>query len=144
MTEEQVRQAKTILSEYGTILRRIQAKERRIHDLDDIATSATSKYEATRTSGSSAKSKLEYAMIKKMDLERQIETSLSDLLEKRERIETAIDRIEDQDQAMLLESRYIDGYRWEQVNDIMHISETTSRRILKSALEAFWAHYQAV
>lgn len=144
MTEEQVRQAKTILSEYGTILRRIQAKERRIHDLDDIATSATSKYEATRTSGSSAKSKLEYAMIKKMDLERQIESSLSDLLEKRERIETAIDRIEDQDQAMLLESRYIDGYRWEQVNDIMHVSETTSRRIFKNALEAFWAHYQAV
>jgi len=144
MTEEQVRQAKTILSEYGTILRRIQAKERRIHDLDDIATSATSKYEATRTSGSSAKSKLEYAMIKKMDLERQIESSLSDLLEKRERIETAIDRIEDQDQAMLLESRYIDGYRWEQVNDIMHVSETTSRRIFKNALEAFWTHYQAV
>lgn len=144
MTEEQMRQAKAVLSEYRTILIRIQAKERRIKELDDIATGATSKFEATRTSGTSAKSKLEYATIKKIDLVQQIEESRNDLLEKRLRIETAIDQIEDQDQAMLLESRYIDGYRWEQVNDIMHVSETTSRRIFKNALEAFWAHYQAV
>ena len=35
---------------------------------------------------------------------------------------------------MLIRYRYIDGYKWEQVNEMMYISEPTSKRMHRKAL----------
>jgi len=39
------------------------------------------------------------------------------------------------DLRMLMRYRYIDGYKWEQVNEMMYISERTSKRMHKAAME---------
>lgn len=36
---------------------------------------------------------------------------------------------------LLMRYRYIDGYKWEQVNEMMYISERTSKRMHKAAME---------
>ena len=38
------------------------------------------------------------------------------------------------DLRMLIRYRYIDGYKWEQVNEMMYISEPTSKRMHRKAL----------
>ena len=39
------------------------------------------------------------------------------------------------DLRMMMRYRYIDGYKWEQVNEMMYISERTSKRMHKAAME---------
>ncbi|MDO4157182.1 MAG: hypothetical protein Q4D37_10470 [Oscillospiraceae bacterium] len=39
------------------------------------------------------------------------------------------------DLRMLMRCRYIEGYKWEQVNEMMYISERTSKRMHKAAME---------
>ncbi|MGN0592023.1 MAG: RNA polymerase sigma factor [Ruminococcus sp.] len=36
---------------------------------------------------------------------------------------------------LMMRYRYIDGYKWEQVNEMMHISEPTSKRMHRKALK---------
>lgn len=38
------------------------------------------------------------------------------------------------DVRMLMQLRYIDGMRWEEVNTVLHISESTSKRLHKNAM----------
>ena len=39
------------------------------------------------------------------------------------------------DLRMMMRYRYIDGYKWEQVNEMRYISERTSKRMHKAAME---------
>ena len=109
----------------------------------ESATRATPSMEAERISGTGERSRVETLMIRKIDLERQLDDSIDDLNAQRYRIQNAIDRIEDPDQRSLLDMRYIDGKRWLFIMDRLHIGETTSRRVHHAALEAFMRAYDS-
>lgn len=142
MTDEAYR-AKMLLQDFRKLNRLVQEKTERIAALMESATRATSSNEAERISGTGERSRVESLMIRKIDLEKQLDGSIDELNARRYRIQDAIDRIEDPDQRSLLDMRYIDGKRWLFIMDRLHIGETTSRRVHHAALEAFMRAYES-
>lgn len=141
MTDEAYR-AKRILTDFRRLNRIVMEKWERLHDLMDSATRTTPSMSGERVGGSGDQSRIETAMITKLDLERQLDASIDRLNATRYRIQDAIDAVDDLDQRTLLDLRYIDGKRWIYVMDALHISEPTSHRIHRAALEAFMAQYE--
>lgn len=129
--------AKQALYEYRQLEKRVSEKGERIQSLMESATRSTPSLEAERVSGTSEHSRLETAMIRKIDLERQLDKSIDDLNRRRYEIQNAIDAMQDAREARLLELRYIDGRSWASVTTRMEISETWSKTIHASALEHF-------
>lgn len=142
MTDEAYR-AKMLLQDFRKLNRLVQEKTERLAALMESATRATSSFEAERISGTGERSRVESLMIRKIDLERQLDGAIDELNAQRYRIQNAIDRIEDPDQRSLLDMRYIDGKRWLFIMDRLHVGETTSRRIHHAALEAFMRAYDS-
>lgn len=136
--------AKLLLQDFRRLDRLVQEKTERLSDLMESATRATSSYEAERVSGTGERSRLESLMIRKIDLERQLDAGIDRLNAQRYRIQDAIDAVKDTDQRSLLDMRYIDGKRWLFIMDRLHVSEATSRRIHHAALDAFMRAYDAL
>ena len=129
--------AKRVLKEYRQLVKRISEKRERIRELYDSATRATPSLEAERVSGTGEHSRLETAMVRKIDIERQLRNSSENLDKKRAEIERAIDAMGDQREARLLELRYIDGRSWPRVMSMIELSESQSYAVHESALIHF-------
>ena len=129
--------AKRVLQEYRQINRRVQERTERLADLMARATRATPSLTAERVSGTGEHSRLESAMITKIDLERQLDAGIDELNEKRHAIQAAIDAMRDAREARLLELRYIDGRSWASVMTRLEISESWSFVLHESALNHF-------
>ena len=136
MTEEAYK-AKKVLKDFVQLDKRIDEKYERIKALLDSATRATPSMEAERVSGTGEKSRLESVMIRKIDLERQLDKSIDKLNAQRFEIQNAIDAMEDSREKRLLELRYIDGRSWASVTTRMEISESMSFVIHEAALIHF-------
>jgi len=136
MTEEAYK-AKKVLKDFVQLDKRIEEKYERIKALLDSATRATPSMEAERVSGTGEKSRLESVMIRKIDLERQLDKSIDKLNAQRFEIQNAIDAMEDSREKRLLELRYIDGRSWASVTTRMEISESMSFAIHEAALIHF-------
>lgn len=136
MTDKAYR-AKRVLQSFRQLDKRIGEKEERLQRLVESATRATPSLEAERVSGTGDQSRLETAMIRKVDLERQLDASIDELNRRRHEIQSAIDAMEDAREARLLEMRYIDGRSWASVMARMEIAERTSFLIHESALIHF-------
>lgn len=136
MTDEAYR-AKQVLQEYRQLERRVSEKTERLAALMASATRATSSTEATRVSGTGARSRVEQAVITIVDLESQLDKSIDQKNAQRHAIQNAIDAMKDEREARLLELRYIDGRSWASVMTRMGIGETYSRVIHESALAHF-------
>lgn len=136
MTDEAYR-AKQVLQEYRQLERRVSEKTERLAALMASATRATSSTEATRVSGTGARSRVEQAVITIIDLESQLDKSIDQKNAQRHAIQNAIDAMKDEREARLLELRYIDGRSWASVMTRMGIGETYSRVIHESALAHF-------
>ena len=141
MTDEAYR-AKRILTDFRKLNRIVQEKTERLAALMESATRATASMEAERISGTGERSRLEATMVRKIDLERQLDASIDKLTAERYRIQDAIDAMSDLDQRRLLDMRYIDGKRWMFIMDQLHISEPTSHRMHRAALESFMIEYE--
>lgn len=140
MTDEAYR-AKRILTDFRKLNRIVQEKTERLAALMESATRATASMEAERISGTGERSRLEATMVRKIDLERQLDASIDRLNADRYRIQDAIDAMPELDHRTLLDLRYIDGKRWLYIMDALHISEPTSHRMHRAALESFMAEY---
>lgn len=136
MTDEAYR-AKQVLQEYRQLERRVSEKTERLAALMASATRANSSTEATRVSGTGARSRVEQAVITIIDLESQLDKSIDQKNAQRHAIQNAIDAMKDEREARLLELRYIDGRSWASVMTRMGIGETYSRVIHESALAHF-------
>lgn len=136
MTDQAYR-AKGVLQEFRQLSKRIREKQERVAALMDSATRATPSLEAERVSGTGEHSRLEAAMIRKIDLENQLGRGIEELDRRRFDIQNAIDAMRDEREKRLLELRYIDGRSWASVMTRMEISETWSRVIHESGLEHF-------
>lgn len=125
------------LKGYRQITKRISEMRERVAALMALATRATPSLEAERISGTGERSRVEQAMITKVDLERQLREMIAEQDEKRYRIQSAVAAVQDPRERRLLELRYIDGRSWHSVMTRLEISETWSRVLHERALAHF-------
>lgn len=129
--------AKRELQDYRQLDKRISEMYERIDSLMDRATQATASIEAERVSGSGSRSKVESAVITKVELEKQLDSMIDDCRSRRFAIQNAIEAMQDMRERRLLELRYIDGRSWVNVMMKLEVAETWSKTIHASALEHF-------
>ena len=136
MTDKAYR-AKALLLKYRALDNDISAKEECIQHWMDSATRATPSLEAERVSGTSEHSRLEAAMIRKMDMESVVDRKINELREMRRNILNAVDAMDDPNERAMLQFRYIAGKSWAYIMTKMEIPERTSFRMHDSALMHF-------
>lgn len=129
--------AKRELQDYRQLDKRVSEMYERIANLMDRATQATASIEAERVSGSGSRSKVESAVITKVELEKQLDSMIDDCRSRRFAIQNAIEAMQDMRERRLLELRYIDGRSWVNVMMKLEVAETWSKTIHASALEHF-------
>ena len=69
-----------------------------------------------------------------IDLERDIDK----LIDLKYDISSAIERMDNHEQQLLLKYRYFDGITWREIGTMMNISERTARRLHDTALKNFF------
>jgi len=129
--------AKQALQEYRQLEKRVQEKTERLAALMASATRTTASLDGERVSGTGERSRLEVAVITKVELEQQLDKSIDEKNARLHAIQNAIDAMKDEREARLLELRYIDGRSWVNVMMKMEIGDTWSKTIHASALEHF-------
>lgn len=137
MTDSNIYLAKKVLLDYVQLNKEISEKEERIQHLFDSATRATPSLEAERVSGTSEHSRLEANIVRKVDLEAQLDSRIDELRAQNYRIQNAIDAMLEPRERRLLNLRYLEGRSWASVNTRLGVSETWSRVIHDSALSHF-------
>ena len=76
--------------------------------------------------------------IEKIDeIQRDINDRIVYLVSVREKINGAIDRLDNQDEQLVLRYRYLDNFTWEEIGNMMNLSERTIFRIHGHALSHF-------
>ena len=68
---------------------------------------------------------------------RSVEDKVAYLISLRDEINRRIGMLDDHDEQVLLRYRYIDGFTWEEIENMMNVSERTAFRIHGSALAHF-------
>lgn len=130
-TNEQV---KKYLSSARVLSRGIRFKLERIQELRELSESATSTMSATRTSGTSRRSKLENCICAIDELEREIEVDVIRMREDEKAIREMIRAVANPNQKQLLELRYINGKTWEEIAEAMVYSWQHVHKIHVQAL----------
>lgn len=136
MTDKAYR-AKALLLKYRALDNDISAKQECIQHWLDSATRATPSLEAERVSGTGEHSRLESAMIRKMDAEAVVDRKIDELREMRKDILNAVDAMDDPNERAMLQYRYIVGRSWAYIMGKLEIPERTSFRMHDSALMHF-------
>lgn len=95
----------------------------------------TAVYTAEPKGGGSIQPREEAIIAKIVDLEREINDSIDQLVETKEEIFQVIEAVRDDRERLLLQYRYIDGLPWEQIAVNMHYNWRWVHRIHKKALD---------
>lgn len=122
---------KAILLEYRAI-------ERRINRLIDEkaawnATATTSSFSDMPRSGGGS-DKIQTTVEKIIEIEEKLDHEIDALVDLRNRIETAVEKLEDGRLRDVMRYRYIDGMKWEQIAVEMHYSYMQVCRLHGKAL----------
>lgn len=115
--------------------RRIVHMEERAAHYRDMAMRSTGRISAVRVSGTSAHSKVEDGMCAFMDICRDIESEAEKLRGLIAETTKVIDRLIDPAEREILELRYLNGFKWEDVAAKMLYDPRQVRRIHVRALE---------
>lgn len=132
---KELQMTKTELLAYKNIKSELQDIEKRIDELRKDARNpkGISYSDMPRGRGGPISSQQRY--IEQLEeLSQMYEEKKADLVETQIVIERAISSLPS-DLRLLMRYRYIDGLRWGQVNDMMYISETQSKKLHRKALE---------
>lgn len=129
--------AKRTLQKYESLNKEISAKQACIDRWYESATRATPSLEAERVSGTGDRSRVETAMIRKMDMEAVLDRKIDQLRKMRYDILNAVDAMDDPNERAILQFRYIAGKSWAFIMTKMEIAERTSFRLHESALIHF-------
>ena len=106
--------AKEYLQQYRNANREINAKLDQISRLRELATKTTQTLTADRVQ-SSPENKLEHICAKIADMEAEVDAQIDQLQVIKERVEKVIGQVSDASQRAVLERRYINGERWEEI-----------------------------
>ena len=71
------------------------------------------------------------------EIQRSVEEKITYLVRLKEEINTAIDKLENRDEQLVLRYRYLDDCTWEEISRMLNVSLCTVHRIHGSALQNF-------
>jgi len=71
------------------------------------------------------------------EIQRSMEEKITYLVRLKEEINTAIDKLENRDEQLVLRYRYLDDCTWEEISRMLNVSLRTVHRIHGSALQNF-------
>jgi DNA-directed RNA polymerase specialized sigma24 family protein len=113
--------AKEYLKRYRTLNAYIDCKLEEVAQLRELSTriSPTAMFDRN----GNVSDKVGHTAAKIVDLEREIDREVDELVEMRKEIEETISMIEDIDIRTVLEYRYINGFSWRRIAYTMHYSE---------------------
>ena len=116
---------------------RISSKLRQVDSLNDLAVRATATVSDMPGNPSKDPHKMENIIVMIVDLQQEIGKDIEDLLNMKRDIMERIGKLEDPEQQMILELRYIDCRAWEQIADDMDFSMNNVFVLHREALENF-------
>ena len=125
--------AKELLNGIIKLRKAIDYRKMKIEMLEAAAESVTAPITGMPHSPSSDPSAMATAICKKIDLEREV----TELTEKRDSLIAQIDLLDNEDYQTLLNLRYAQEEKWEDIMAAMNYSETHVHRIHRAALASF-------
>lgn len=124
---------KSILLEYRAIERRINRLIDEKGAWNAKATATTSSFSDMPRSGGGS-DKIQTTVEKIIEIEEKLDHEIDALVDLRNRIETAVEKLEDGRLRDVMRYRYIDGMKWEQIAVEMHYSYMQVCRLHGKAL----------
>jgi DNA-directed RNA polymerase specialized sigma24 family protein len=111
------------------IEQQIASKREQIDKWRLLAQRVTSNPQAVPVQGGFNESKLETVCVEIADIETEIEKQMLDLIRTKNEIRKTIEKVPYTNSRLLLENRYLNGYSWETIAEIMnynvrHITKT--------------------
>ena len=113
----------------------IRCKLAQIDSLNDLATRASSTLSDMPGSPNRNIHKLEDAIVKIVDLQDEISRDINELIAAKKRINGSISRIDDREERIVLEERYLRNSKWEDIASICNCSMRQVFRIHDGALK---------
>jgi Protein of unknown function (DUF1492). len=127
--------AKEYLSQASRMNRLIIQKQEQLDRLRAIATKTTTNLHTVVVSGSGSKSKLEAVMEKIILLEEEINNEIDTYVDTMADINRTLVSIEDPDERLILDYRYLSGMPWDEIADVMCASVSSVYMKHRSALK---------
>jgi DNA-directed RNA polymerase specialized sigma subunit len=130
--------AKEYLSQAVWLDRMIDSKLEQLEMLKSLAMKVTSSFTKEKISGGNIeKGKMERTMVKVIDLEHEINADIDRLVDLKKDIQDTINKMDDINQQLLLELRYLSGKGWDEIAASMGYDPRTVYRIHGKALKEF-------
>ena len=130
--------AKEYLSQAVWLDRMIDSKLEQLEMLKSLAMKVTSSFTKEKICGGNIeKSKMESTMVKVIDLENEINADIDRLVDLKKDIQDTINMMDDINQQLLLELRYLSGKGWDEIAASMGYDPRTVYRIHGKALKEF-------
>jgi DNA-directed RNA polymerase specialized sigma subunit len=130
--------AKEYLSQAIRLDQMIAIKLEQLETLQSLTTKVTSSFTEDRvSSGHREKSKMENSIVKVLDLENEIKADFNRLVDLKKDIQNTINKMDDINQQLLLELRYLGGKGWDEIAASMGYDPRTVYRIHGKALKEF-------
>jgi DNA-directed RNA polymerase specialized sigma subunit len=130
--------AKEYLSQAIWLDQMIDSKLEQLETLKSLAMKVTSSFTKEKISGGNIeKSKMESTMVKVIDLEHEINADIDRLVNLKKDIQDTINKMDDINQQLLLELRYLSGKGWDEIAASMGYDPRTVYRIHGKALKEF-------
>ena len=135
MSKDRVMTAKEYLSQAMYIDQRINSKLEQVMTLRETATKATATLTDMPRSDSPNLQSMENTIVKIVDLENEINRDIDRLVDLKAEVRQLIAALENPEQQLILELRYLCFKQWSAIMEEMGISETSVYRIHGEALK---------
>jgi DNA-directed RNA polymerase specialized sigma subunit len=130
--------AKEYLSQAIWLDQMIDSKLEQLATLKSLAMKVTSSFTKEKICGGNIEmSKMESTMVKVIDLENEINADIDRLVDLKKDIQDTINMMDDINQQLLLELRYLSGKGWDEIAASMGYDPRTVYRIHGKALKEF-------
>lgn len=126
--------AKEYLSQYSSLDREIHILQEQVKDLEEKAESIS---HMSGSSNSSAFDKIGKTVARLVDTKNEIISMIDRLLALKKEIEGVIAELENPKYSQILTLRYINGQKWENIAQIMHMDLRWVHRLHGRALQKF-------
>lgn len=102
----------------------------------EMATKATSRADALRTSGTPGRSKVETYVLEMVDVHDELKRATEKLMEKSRKAEKLIGLLKDERYRAVLQLRYLCGMKWEEIAHDLFISSRWAHMLHSQAIRA--------
>jgi len=103
----------------------------------ELAMRATGRTDAIRLSGTSHRSKVEDNVLAMLDVQKEIDQQIQELMQETKRAEKLIGRLKDPKHRTVLQLRYLCGMSWEEIARKMGYTLRWVHQLHKNALDSF-------